>query len=451
MKNAQFTIEEFLAVLRRRRASFIIPALIIITVSTIGAFLITRQYVSSTTILVQNDAVLNPFLSYTMAMSMEGSDDKLRNFNEIVYSRPTIEALIDSLGMRARLKNPIVKDMLISQISKNIKTDRKSSDSFTISYYDSVPAMAQRAVRILSELFIQTRSNIDNRKNKFAVTFYQKKLDQLQSKFEKSQSVLVTALKQHVNELPEDEKTLYTNISDYDKQVRVIQQRLDNYQQALTILDAASKTKAGTHIDLTQLYLIPLLDVPYQSELQKAVSNYDQLSQQYTQLYPDVQSARAKVIQLIGLVANAIKAELVRKQAEMWSLEKLRNDAITSVKNAAVAKNQDQDLQTNFGIYKGLYNEMKVKLEQAQASQDIGESGAEGYVVIDPAQLPTTPAKPNRALIIGGGMGLGLFLGILAAGLSELLDTRIRIPEDVEVFEKPIIAYLPAPRSSDDK
>ena len=90
---------------------------------------------------------------------------------------------------------------------------------------------------------------------------------------------------------------------------------------------------------------------------------------------------------------------------------------------------------------------MKVKLEQAQATQDIGENSAEQYVVIDPPQLPTVPAKPNRALIVGGGLGLGLFLGLLAAGLTELFDTRIRIPEDVEVFEKPIIAYLPAPKS----
>ena len=299
MKNPQFTIEEFLALLRRRKVSFLVPTLLVVAISTTGAFLMKHQYVSSTTILVQNDAVLNPFLSYGMAMSMSGTYDRLANFNEIVYSRPNIKALMDSLGIQTSKLSPTARDIEVKQISKNIKTDRNSSDSFTISYYDTVPANAQRAVRILSSLFIRSKTDIENRKNKFAVDFYEKKLNQLQNKFEQSQNVLVNALKVRLNQLPEDQRTLYGNINEYDKQVRTLQQNVGDYQQALAILDTAEKATPGSHIDLSQLYLIPLLDVPYQSDLQKAVSSYDQLSQQYTQAFPDVQTARARVVQLV--------------------------------------------------------------------------------------------------------------------------------------------------------
>lgn len=89
---------------------------------------------------------------------------------------------------------------------------------------------------------------------------------------------------------------------------------------------------------------------------------------------------------------------------------------------------------------------MKIKLEQAQTSLDLGKNGAQGYVVLNPPQLPTTSAKPNKPLIIGGGFSLGIFIGLLSAGLTELLDTRVRRPEDIEVYDKPIIAYLPAPK-----
>jgi succinoglycan biosynthesis transport protein ExoP len=448
MKNAQFTMDEVRAVLRRRKIPFFISAALVVVICIVGALVLPKQYVSSTTILMQGDAVLNPLVSYTMAVAME-SDDQLRNFNEIVYSRPTIEALMDSLGMQRYLNGSIaVKEKKIKDISKNIKTARNSSNLFTISYYDTVPSQAQRAAMVLSELFIKTRLDVENRKNEFAVNFFTKKLNDLQDKFETTQAKLVEALKRQIDQLPEGDKTLYSQIGDYDSKIMATRQTIQNYGDALAILDSASKTAPDQHIEMSHLYLIPLLNVPYSTDLQKAASDYDQLSQQYTERYPDVQSARAKVLRLIALVKSAIHSEVERKQQDIWSMEKLRNEAITKIQEATVATSQNQDLQSNFNIYQQLYNEMKIKLEQAQTNRDLAKNSGQEYVVIDPPELPTKPAKPNRKLIVGAGFGLALFLGLLSAGLAELLDTRIRTPEDIEIFEKPIFAYLPPVESN---
>lgn len=446
MRNAQFTVDELTGVLRRRKLAVILPAVLVITISGLGAFLLPKQYESSTTILMQESQTLNPLLSYQLALEMQ-PQDKLGDFDEIVYSRPTIEDLMDSLGMQGIMSNPYLKDMEIAKISKAIQTSRKGSNSFTISYYDTLPARAQKAVRVLSELFIQTKLEVENRKNDFTVNFFKKKAVQLRDKLQNSQAKLVAALQRHINQLPEDDRTLYNDINKYSNDIAALEQSLKNYHDALQILDTAAKTSANEHIDLTKLYLIPLLDVPYSKELQKAVTDYDQLSQKYTEDYPDVQVAREKVAQLVGLIENAIRSEEIRKQDQIVSLEKNRHDAISSVQMATVANSQDQDLQSNFDIYQKLYNEMEVKLEQAQTNRDLGLNSARDYVVIDPPQLPVKPAKPNKALIIGGGFGLAIFLGLLSAGLAEIFDTRVRTPRDIEIFEKPIIAYLPSPKS----
>ena len=450
MKNAQFSVDEFLAVLRRRRKAFLLPALMVITACGLAAFLLPRQYKSSTTIMVQEDDVLNPLVSYNVAVAME-TDPGLGDFNEILYSRPTIESLMDSLGMETGKMNPGLKAEEIKQITKRIQTARNGSNTFTISYFDTMPATAQKAVKVLSELFIQTRLDVQNRKNDFAVSFFQQKVMDLRDKFEKSQGALVDALQRHINELPEDDRTLYSNITNYNNEVQTLDQTSRKREDALKILEAASKTTPGERIDLTKLYMIPLLDVPFSDDLQSAVTKYDQLSSHYTQEFPDVQAAREKVLQLVGLVEDAIRTEQRSNQNQIWSLERRRDDAIKSVQMATVAHSQDQDLQSNFSIYENLYNEMKVKLEQAQTSRDLAQSSARDYIIIDPPDLPVRPAKPNKALVIGGGFGLGLFLGLLSAGLSELFDTRIRTPKDVESFEKPIIAYLPQVRSWRDK
>jgi len=57
--------------------------------------------------------------------------------------------------------------------------------------------------------------------------------------------------------------------------------------------------------------------------------------------------------------------------------------------------------------------------------------------------VPVEATKPNRPLLIGGGFGLGLFMGLLAAVAAELMDTRVRSPLDVEVYGKPIVAFIP--------
>jgi capsular polysaccharide biosynthesis protein len=75
-------------------------------------------------------------------------------------------------------------------------------------------------------------------------------------------------------------------------------------------------------------------------------------------------------------------------------------------------------------------------------SRDLGTGGANQFIIIDPALLPIKPTKPNRPQLIAAGVLLGLFFGLAAVILKELLDTTVRTPRDVEVFQKPIIAFI---------
>ncbi len=81
----------------------LIPIVVITVLCGSGSFLLRSKYESSTTILVQHDESLNPLISYAEAMSM-ASEDRLRTFSEIIYSRTTIQKLIDSLGIGATAK-----------------------------------------------------------------------------------------------------------------------------------------------------------------------------------------------------------------------------------------------------------------------------------------------------------------------------------------------------------
>ncbi len=442
MKNAQFGFDEFTAMMRRRRVPFLIPFVIIMAACTIGAFLMQKKYESSTTILVQGDGVLNPLVRYTMAVTME-YDNQLHNFDEIVYSRPVIEALIDSLGLQSKEKTASAKEALINATSKSIVTDRKGTDIFTLSYYAPTPQMARRAVEVLTELYIQKSLRIQNSKNDFAVQFFTQRMNSLRNKFEQSQNQLVGLIKKHISAIPESDRELYTQIGDYNKEIDKLQGTISNYQQALAILNNTDAAHAGK-LDLKSLYEIPLLGVPYGSELESALVKYDGLLHKYTEHYPAVEDAKANLVQLLQRSRSVTQSGLVAKENQIWQIEKQRDREIATVQQATVASSQDQDVQSNFNIYKGLYNDMQVKLEQAETSKDLGENGAREFVVLDPPELPSSPAKPNKPLMVGAGLILGLILGLLSAGLAEIFDSRVRTPIDVEMYNKPVIAFLPA-------
>src|SRR6267142_1482121 len=96
--SAQITAQEAINVFRRRKKYFYIPFCLFVGISICGILFLPKKYESSTTILVQRDEVLNPLVNYTMAVSM-ASEDRLKTFNEIVYSVSAIQTLMDSLNL----------------------------------------------------------------------------------------------------------------------------------------------------------------------------------------------------------------------------------------------------------------------------------------------------------------------------------------------------------------
>src|SRR5262245_11135736 len=129
MRPAQLSAQELLGVLRRRKKHLICPFLIVLLIRTLGALLLHKKYESSNTIVVQRDEILNPLVNYTMAVSI-ASEDRLKTFNEIVYSNASIQRLIDSLNLDSGVRPGKEMEDLIKAIKRNIETDRPGSATF---------------------------------------------------------------------------------------------------------------------------------------------------------------------------------------------------------------------------------------------------------------------------------------------------------------------------------
>ncbi len=440
MQTAQSTLNEGLALVRRRKIIIIIPTVIVTAISIVGALLLPRQYESSTTLLVQRDEILNPLLSYEAAMRGE-DEDRLRTFNEIIYSRVTIGKLIDSLGIAPGNSTATQQQEMITDLQGKIQTERRGSDSFRITFIDTNPERAQRAASCLANLFMESIRQFENQRNEAAVQFYENKLSEIRDKFEESQKKVVTAIQSRVEGAPVESRYLYTQIEDLQRKINELDARMTSYRQSLVVLRAfpqAIKTEKGKQA----LYDLQREPVPFAADLHDLMVKYSDYVRKYTEKYPEVTKLEGQITDLLGRMKSAMESELPKMEPQRWDLERQLSKILNDIKQSSVEQRVAGDKDSDYDIYKKLYDEMTVKLEQAQATRDLGVKGSNHFIVIDPAIVPPRPSKPNRPQIVGAGFGLGLFLGILALILREMMDTTIRTPRDIEVFQKPVIALI---------
>jgi len=418
---------------------FLIPFVTVSVLCLIAAFVLPRKYESTTTILVQRDEVLNPLVSFTMAVAM-ASDDRLQALNEIVYAEPTIGLLIDSLRMGDGVR--VGRQELVKRIRGEITTQLRGPDSFTLTFTDTRPARAQAAVKMLADRFMQMQVQVANRRNEAAVEFFEKKVDDLRQTVEANQKSLIGTMSSQIREMPTQSRELYSRMEDADKQIGDLDGRISVDQQALTVLrgfPAALHTDEGRK----QLFDLERQQIPFAAELGSALTRYTDAQGKYTNLFPEVQKLEKQVLDVISRMRSSAEADLARLQTDRWKLERDRSQDLDDIQRSSTTQKLNEAQEADYNLYAKLYDDMKIKLEQARITRDLGKTGAQRYVIIDPPQVPTDPAKPNRPLIAGGGIAIGLILGILCAGTAELLDTRVKTFTDVRVYGLPIIAYIP--------
>ena len=89
-------------------------------------------------------------------------------------------------------------------------------------------------------------------------------------------------------------------------------------------------------------------------------------------------------------------------------------------------------LQRNYAATNSQYNEAVHAREVARQGVDV-EAAAKGerLVLIEPASVPKSPSAPNRKLIAGGGVFIGVSFAAIFFILSELLSSAIRRPDDL--------------------
>ncbi len=145
------------------------------------------------------------------------------------------------------------------------------------------------------------------------------------------------------------------------------------------------------------------------------------------------------------MVANDV-AELAKTQdvkdktAESLSMSSLK-DAKVSVTSSTTTRVIQLSVTTTDADSAAI-----IANKYIETISDIAQSkmGLKGVNTIDSAKTPTSPSGPNRPLYVAVALLAGLFLAIAIIVVADMVNTRVRTPEEAEeLLGVPIIGRIP--------
>ena len=479
------TTGDYWEMMRRQRWIILSSIFICWVVVWCVGWVLPSSYQSDAVVLVKQQVVSPTLVEPTLTVSLE---NQFENIRQQVMSRESLQNLIDvyklypkSHGVSA-LFAP--SDPVDQMASKDIQTklveaqthggNQESLAAFDIAYSAPSPQLAQEVTQRLAELFVQ--DDIENRQQSSQVTteFLKAQLEDAQADLNAKEAAVKTFKAQHVGELPDQLQGNLQILSGLQAQLQANERSLTEAREQRLYLESIVQQYQSAQSDLggSDSAVAPsTLD----KELKDLEMELAQERSQYTDNYPDVialkdQIAKTKELKKqaeqeaasqqhkdkgsdelpVGVALDMqngsptpmmqIESQLKSNQLEMQSLESNQKKIEATIgryqgqlDSAPMVEQQLDEVSRGYLQASKNYDTLYQKLQDSQLTSNLQQNQqGEQFTILGSASLPTKPSAPNHLLISLGGLGAGIAIGLVLAGLIEFTDVRVRKESDLE-------------------
>jgi succinoglycan biosynthesis transport protein ExoP len=319
---------------------------------------------------------------------------------------------------------------LINQFLGRLKVEPIRNSRLVKVHFDSnYPELCAQVPNTLAANYIQ--QSVENR---FIATdqvreWLSKQLEDLKAKVERADEALQAFGSKH-------------DIISLEEKENVPLQRLNELNETLTkaeadrmAREALYKQTKDRNFEFPSILENKLIMDLKQSYIQLE-TQYVKLSETFKPDYPEMVRLRSQMQSIqkrmdleVGKIIAGMKNEYelsLRKETLLRHAFEQQKAKVMEMKDQSIQYNiLKREADTNRELYKGLLQRMK----EAGVSAGLTVSNIQ---VVDQAEIPTGPYKPNKQLNLLLAAVVGLFLGVGLAFFFEYLDNTIKTPEDVE-------------------
>jgi len=477
----ELTLEDYLAILRRRRWVIIIPTML----AAIGGYALSlylpKKYVSHTTILVEQPIVPD---SYVRPVVSEDLNQRLASMKEQILSRTRLQHLIEQFGLYRKDAMRVPMEELVERLQKSITVTPLSPmagirspelPGFSVDVTMSEARLAQQICTEITSMFMEQDVHARQQQAEDTTQFLAKQLEEAKVKLDDQDAKLAAFQSRHIGELPDDEKTNLSLLTGMNPQVEAATQALNQAQQdkaftesllsqQLTASESSKESKDSltpeqqlrdlqnqlhslqrhytkNHPDIVRLKN-DIADLQQKLEDTSAQAQPDGGNEQGVRVAinepPEVRQLRARLQQL-DLTIRQRTREREELQRQIKILE-------SKIQSSPTIQQEFKALTREHQTALDFYNDLLKKRNESQMATELEHrQQGEQFRVLDPPSLPEKPSFPIRSLFGLGGLGAGLVLGLGMAQIFELRSKSMWTKEDIEFYlQVPTLALIPS-------
>src|SRR5262252_51114 len=453
---------DYLLILRKHLWLILSFLLAVVTLVSIETFRQKPVYVATATLEIdrENTNIL-PFPGVESYDFMTDLDNYIDSQSRILASETLALQTIRILGLNAdpEFAGASESEAIVSGSLKNQKLPPEigaflgslavkripGSRMLTVSFESTDPSAAARVLNVHLDNYVE-----QNYKSRYEATadaskFLQSELDELSIKVRRSEDARIAYERANQIWLVGDNSSS-----------NVTTQRLADLNKQLT--DAQSDSlrkqalyefaKAGDVDAVPQIRDNNVLSGMRARRGELSIQ-YNDAVNQYGPNFPKVQRLQAQMKELDEQMLRERKGLVVQLEndyREAKQQQDLLSRALDAQKADANVMSQKMIeyniLKREAEANKTLYDSLQTKLKEAQIASGLKSSNIR---IVDPALVPTVPARPAKTRNIMLAFMVGLVGGIGLALLREYLDNTVKTPDDVETLARlPSLAVVPA-------
>ncbi|MFQ5735150.1 MAG: XrtA system polysaccharide chain length determinant [Planctomycetaceae bacterium] len=439
--------------------------------------LLPDKYEASARVYVDTESMLRPLLS---GLAVETNTDReIEIMQRTLLSRPNLERVARMTDLDLTATGPAEMEGLIGRIRNAVSIRSEARNLFTIKYGNESPQMARRVVQALLTIYVETNLGASRQEMDNARRFIDQQIKNYEQLLDAGEQRLAKFKQANMGFLP-GEGGYYQRLENAKRLALAAQARLEDMLSARAELKKQLKAVPQFYeVGSSQALGGPPSDLQVRIlEVEKAI---DDMLFRYTPQHPDVVAANRRLenlraelqeeqaavmpdggndegpvekvsnpiyeqikLQLVTLESNLAtqRGEVVRRETAVKEMERLA-ERVPQVE-AELAK-----LNRDYSVIRKNHEALLARRETAKLSEDRETKGEKVlFRIVDPAQLPTIPSGPPRALYLTlslvVGIGAGVAFGWALANMHQTYFTASRRSESLAA---PVIGAVSMARS----
>src|SRR5438067_683939 len=456
---------DYLLILRKHQWLILSFLLVLVTIVAIATFRMQPVYIATTRIeLDRENANILPFPgtdSYDVMMDLDNyieTQSKILTSETLAletirdnalsarpeFSSPNGPSEAVAIGSLANQKRPPELGEFLGSLSVKRVPNSRLMD---VSFESTDPQLAARIVNAHIASYIEQNFRSKYEATTQASSWLADQLGELKIRVKKSEDTRIAYERQNQIWTLDDKQNITTQrLSDINKQLT------DAQSERLKKESLYQFAKAGNLDAVPEVQNNSVLGDLFKKR-SDAASQYTDALAQYGPNFPKVQRLQAQIKEFDQTIEkekqkilDVLESDYHEAQQREALLTRALDDQKAETNHMAEKLVEYNILKREAEANKTLYEGLMTKLKETAISQGLRSSNIR---VVDPAMIPSTPARPAKTRNIALAFLVGLVGGIGLALMREYLDNTVKSPDDVETLSRlPSLAVVPQFASS---